>query len=373
MKFKVKTSDFQKAISSVEGVITVREIKSILSNIKVEAEDGKVFLSATDLEISIKTSVSADTLEPGMTSIPAKQLSNTFKTINFPEALIAHNPDAEGTVSTIITDSEKKKDFKMNINGIEGEEIKTISKVDDSLVVDFPCFTISEMIKKTSYSVALEDTRFVFNGLYVTSSEGKISFVGTDGRRLAKIDRVIPNSLPFSKGVIIPHKAIKEIMKMIDSNESGKIGIVENQIYLKIGNVELLCKLIDGNYPDYEAVIPKESKNSVRINKDELQVALRQALIAAEEPSRQIRMTFSENLLHINSSTPGSTEVNVSIPVDYKGEETSIAFKGDYLADVIKSIDDPEIIMEFSSSNSPAVFKDPSDAQYISVIMPMKL
>ena len=102
MKFKVKTSDFQKAISSVEGVITVKEIKSILSNIKVEAEDGKVFLSATDLEISIKTSVSADTLEPGMTSIPAKQLSNTFKTINFPEALIAHNPDAEGTVSTII-------------------------------------------------------------------------------------------------------------------------------------------------------------------------------------------------------------------------------------------------------------------------------
>ncbi|HMW04884.1 MAG TPA: DNA polymerase III subunit beta [Leptospiraceae bacterium] len=372
MKFKVKTNDFQKAISSVEGVITVREIKSILSNIKVEAEDGKVFLSATDLEISIKTSVNADTIEPGTTSIPAKQLSNAFKTINFPEALLT-NDNAEGNVSTTITDSEKKKDFKMNINGVEGEEIKTISKVDDSLVVDFPCFTISEMIKKTSYSVALEDTRFVFNGLYVISNEGKISFVGTDGRRLAKIDRVIPNALPFSKGVIIPHKAIKEIVKMIDSNDSGKIGIVDNQIYLKIGNVELLCKLIDGNYPDYEAVIPSKSKSSVRINKDELQIALRQALIAAEEPSRQIRMTFSENLLHINSSTPGSTEVNVSLPVDYKGEEMSIAFKGDYLADVIKSIDDAEIIMEFTSSNLPAVFKDPSDPQYTSVIMPMKI
>lgn len=372
MKFKVKTADFQKAISAVEGVITVREIKSILSNVKIEAEDSRVYLSATDLEISIKTSVSSDTLEPGVTSIPAKQLSSTFKTINFPEAMLSSDSSGEGA-QTIITDAERKKDFKMNINGIEGDEIKTIGKVDESLIVDFPCFTFSEMIKKTAYSVALEDTRFVFNGLYVVSGEGRITVVGTDGRRLAKVERNLPNSLPFSKGAIIPHKAVKEILKMIDSNESGKIGIVDNQIYLSIGNVQILCKLIDGNYPDFEAVIPKETKNSAKINKEDFSAALRQALIAAEEPSKQIRLRFSDNSLNINSSNPGATEVNVNIPIEYKGEETAIAFKGDYLVDVLKTIDDSEIVMDFSGPNAPAVFRDPSDAQYTAVIMPMKL
>jgi DNA polymerase III subunit beta len=373
MKFHVKTSDFQKAISAVEGVITVREVRSILSNIKIEAEDDKISLSATDLEISLKTSIPAAIISAGVGTIPAKQLSNTMKSINFPETALEVSLEEEGSMRTLITDAQSKVDFKMLINGIDGEEMKTIGKIDSESKKEIPCATLAQMIKKTSYSVALEDTRYVFNGLYLTSTPDKLIIVATDGRRLAKIERDIVNHLPFEKGVIIPHKAIREISKMIESSDSGFMGFIENQVYLNVKDAELLCKLIDGNYPDYEAVIPKETKFLVRVNKDNLMVTLRQAMIAAEEPSKQIRLGFSNNLLNISSSTPGTTEVSINIPIDYDGEEMAIAFKGDYLSDVVKSIDDTEIEIRFNNPNSPVLFRDPSDDRYISVIMPMKL
>ncbi|MCE9500263.1 MAG: DNA polymerase III subunit beta [Leptospira sp.] len=372
MKFRVKTTEFQKAINAVEGVISVREIKSILSNVKVEAENDKIFLSATDLEISIKASLNAKIDKPGNTSLPAKQLNRTFKEINFSETLVETDSD-QNSLKVKITDAEEKYDFKAYINSLEGDEIKTISKVDESKIFDFPCHTFMEMIRKTSYSVAQEDTRFVFNGLFLTCKDRKVSFVGTDGRRLAKIDRTFPVNLPFEKGIIVPHKAIKEIAKMIDSHETGKIGLIENQVYISIGSVELLCKLIEGSYPDYDQVIPKSVNHSVKIGKENLTVALRQAIIAAEEPSKQIRVAFKKNILNINSSTAGASEVSINIPIDYNDEETVIAFKGDYLSEVIRSIDDSEIIIEFTNQNSPVIFKDPGDAEFISIIMPMKI
>ncbi|MCB1189464.1 MAG: DNA polymerase III subunit beta [Leptospiraceae bacterium] len=371
MKFVVKTTDFQKAISSVEGVITVREINSILSKIKVEVDDSKVYLSATDLEISIKTSVEAEAISKGNISLPARQLSSTFKLLNFANTLV-ENDENNPTIS-IITDAEKKVDYRMNINGMEGDEIKTIAKVDTEETVEFPCEILAEMIKKTFYSVAVEDTRFVFNGLFISNDGDKVSCVGTDGRRLSKVDRVFPTTLPFSEGVIIPHKAIKEISKMIETSENGRIGLVDKQIYLSNESIELQCKLIDGTYPDYESVIPKSSNYSVRVPREEFQVALRQAISVAEEPSRQIRLKFSNNQLNLNASTPGSTEVNININIDYQDEDIVIAFKGDYLVDVLKSIDNPEVIIEFSNQNAPAVFKDPNDEQFVSVIMPMKI
>jgi len=373
MKFHVKTTDFQKAISAVEGVVTVREVKSALSNIKVEAEDDKVYLSATDLEISIRTSIQAKILEPGTGAIPAKQLSSIIKTINFQDTSLHSSKDGEGGDRTLITDAEGKVNFKMTINGIDSEDIQTIPKVNSEDISEIPCTTFSEMIKKTSYSVAQEDTRFVFNGLYVISNHEKIIVVGTDGRRLTKIEREINNHLPFEKGIIIPHKAIKEILRIIDSNESGSVALINNQIYVKVKDVEVLCKLIDGNYPDYEAVIPKDTSNQVRIPKDRFGIALRQALTAAEEPSKQVRLEFTKDMITLSSANPGATEANISIPIEYSGEEVMIAFKGYYLSDIVKSIHETEMILEFKTSSSPVIFKDPSDPQYIAVVMPMKI
>jgi DNA polymerase III subunit beta len=374
MKFIINSQEFQKSISAVEGVITVREVRSVLSNIKVETSNDKVLLSATDLEISIRNSLSAQIEQEGNTLIPAKQLSNTFKTINFPKAFVVSDPEGDGTNSkTLITDAEKKETYEMTINGIENEDMRTIPLVNKSEIYEFSCVVLSEMIKKTNYAVAVDDTRFVFNGNFLIATEGKMIMVGTDGRRLSKIERTLPNSLPFSKGIIIPHKAIKEILKMIDTAETGKIGIIDNQIYIHIGNTELLCKLIDGNYPDYEAVIPKELKKKAIINKELFLLKLRQAMVSAEEPSRQIVLEFTKNNLQISASSQGSQEAHISMNIEYGDDDLSIAFKGDYLIDVARSVEDQEIHLHFSTANSPIIIKDPTDPQYTAVIMPMKI
>lgn len=372
MKFKVKTNDFLKSMKAVDGVISSRELKSALSNIKIETKNNKLFLSSTDLEISIKTSLDADIIEEGSTSLPAKKLNEIFRCINFQNVFLESDKNMDSQTITI-TDADKKNIYKNRINVYEGDEIKIFSSTNDHNSVSFPCFTIKEMIRKTSYSVAQEDSRFVFNGLFMKSDNNKLSFIGTDGRRLAKIDRTVSEKIPFEKGVIVPHKAVKEILKMIDSSETGKIGFFENQIYLAIGETELLCKTIDGNFPDYEQVIPKNTNHSVRINKEKFQIVLQQAIVAAEEPTRQLRLEFDKDLLMLYSSSAGTTDSDVGIDIDYKGEKTTIGFKGDYLVDIIRALDDTDIILEFSNPNSPVIFKDPSDGDFIAIIMPMKL
>ncbi|MCC5813535.1 MAG: DNA polymerase III subunit beta [Leptospira sp.] len=372
MHFHTKTSEFLKAISSVEGVINSKQIKSILSNVKIEAYSGNVSLSATDMEISIRTSISSDVKIEGETSLPAKQLSSIFKTIHFPDASINVTLDSDNPLTTI-TDADGKIDSKFQINGLDPEEIKTIGKVDTNKTVDFPTVILKEMIRKTYYAVAQEETRFVFNGLFFKCEDSLLTVVGTDGRRLAKTVRKLPNNIDLGNGVIIPHKTIRESQKVLDQAEIGKFGMVDSQFYFQVGHSELLSKLIEGSFPDYEQVIPKNISYTVRVNKEELSIVLRQALISAEEPSKQIRMEFKNNQLNITSSNPGSIQFENHMAVDYSGDDTILAFKGDYLTDTIKSIDDPEIEIQFSNSNQPVIFKDPSDAEYVAVIMPMKV
>lgn len=372
MKFTVNTTEFLKAINAVDGVISVREIKSALSNLKIQTGESEVFLSATDLEIAIKTSVASSIQQKGAASLPAKQLSSIFKNLNF-ETTNLTTSDSSDSSETLITDASGKMDTKFRVNGIDSEDIKTIPKVDDSSIVEFPCQTIREMFRKTSYAMAIEETRFVFNGLFLKPNDTDLIVVGTDGRRLSKIVRKFPKQFPFKNGVIIPHKAVREMLKMMEGKETAKIGFIEEQIYVSSGNIELLFKLIDGNYPDYDQVIPKQSSNSVRVIKSDFLTFLKQALISAEEPSKQIRLSFSSGNMNISSSNPGTMMFDHNMPIDYSGDSITIAFKGDYLNDVVKAVDDPEVIFEFTTSSAPVVFKDPSDSDFVSVIMPMKL
>lgn len=373
MKFHVKTNEFQKAISIVESIVPSRDVKSSLSNILIEAEENKIFLSATDLDISIKTSLSADVLSAGYGSIPAKQLGNIVKTINFPETSIEFKHDEEENLRTIITDAQEKVDFRMVINGYEEEEQRKIPKIENSQKQEFPSSIISQMIKKTFHAVAVEDTRYVFNGLFFVGTKEDLTIVATDGRRLAKIQRKLENSFPFENGIIIPHKAVREILKILENSETVNLRYIQDQLYVSDGKSELLCKLIEGNYPDYEAVIPKSSKYSARINKEEFNVALRQALIVAEEPSHQVRLNFQKGKLNINSSDPGTTEASITLKIDYTGDDLTTAFKGDYLLDLTKVIESQEIEIRFNNPNAPTLFFDLADSQFVSVIMPMKI
>ncbi|MDH5657367.1 MAG: DNA polymerase III subunit beta, partial [Spirochaetia bacterium] len=202
----------------------------------------------------------------------------------------------------------------------------------------------------------------------------KVTFVGTDGRRLSKITREFPDILPFEKGIILPGKAVKEIQKLLDSGEIGKIAFEprDRRVYFRIGDVDLICKLIDGQYPDYEQVIPKKVEQTLKLNRNQFEQSIRQVAVMAAEPSRQVKFIFNDGLI-LNATTPDLGDSQAYVQCEYSNEEITIAFNSGYLTDIIKSLNSDQIVLGFSSSSSPAVIKDPDDGDFISVIMPMKI
>lgn len=371
MKFKVDKQKFQKAIHIVEGIISARDIRSIVSNVLIETDEGRIIVTATDLEIGIKTSVEGEILSSGSITIPAKKLSQSVK--EFRGTTLSLESTEEDRV--VLQDADGKSKARIVLMGTSGEEFPPIGSLPDDQFKSFPTAIAMEMIRKTSYAIAEEDARYVFNGLFLTNTKNQMSFVGTDGRRLAKIDRDFPDSLPFEQGVILPNKAVKELMRLLDSSESGQIALdqKESRVHFRIGSVDLICKLIEGQFPDYTQVIPKQLEYKLEINRDELENSLRQVAVMAAEPTRQVKISFSKEDTIIAASTPDLGEAQDSLSVDYSGEDITIAFNSNYLLDVIRALNVEKITLGISSPNAPAVIMDPDDNHFVAVIMPMKL
>jgi DNA polymerase-3 subunit beta len=371
MDFTVKTTDFLKALTIVDGVITSREIKSTLSNIKIDIYDDSVSLSASDMELSMKVKVHAHVGKKGSISITSKQLSNIFKTITFPESKIEVKQENDNFI-TYIKDASGNKKSTFQINGTIDDDRKIIPDIDTSKYIIFPCHTIKEMFKKTLPFVATDDQRFAYNGIFIKMINSQLVMAGTDGRRLAEIKRTVPEAFSWKDGIIVAHKAIREILKMTEFAETGKIGIYEDQLFIEIGNHQLLSKLIDGTFPAYEAVIPKKSNHEVILGRDEFSENIKQAMVSAEEPTKQIRLEFKKNILSISSNSPGSMGFNSALAITYSGDDTSISLRGDYISEAIKVIDELELIFKFNDALSPISISMAGDPDFISVIMPMR-
>jgi len=372
MKFKVDKGIFQKAISTVEGIIPARDIRSVISNVLIETQGDKIVLTATDLEMGIKTSVPAVISEKGSTTLPARKLIQVIREYNCPEINFSSNDEHKIILQDASGDT---KAAKTTIMGSSSEDYPVIPTLSDEKYLNFPPAVSMEMIRKTSYAVAEEDSRYVFNGLYISNKDKNVTFVGTDGRRLSRISREFPDTLPFEKGIILPGKAVKEIQKLLDSGETGMIAFEarDRRVYFRIGDVDLICKLIDGQYPDYEQVIPKKVDHTVKLSRVELEQAIRQVAVMAAEPSRQVRFAFNSEGITFNATTPDLGESQAYMPCEYSGEEVMIAFNSGYVIDIIKSLNTEQISLGFSSASSPATLKDPDDKDFISVIMPMKI
>ncbi|MCP5482260.1 MAG: DNA polymerase III subunit beta [Spirochaetales bacterium] len=371
MKFQVDRQSFHKAINTVESIIPAREIRSIISNILIEAEGNRITLTATDLEIGIKTSIEVEPGRAGSLTLPAKKLSQAVR--EFRGSTISFEADDSNHI--VLQDASGKSRARIMLMGTPSDEYPVIPTLPESNYTKIPVAVCQEMIRKTSYAMAEEDARYVFNGLYIKNDGKTVTFVSTDGRRLSRIKREFPEKLPLSGGVIIPNKAVRELQKLLDSDQEGKLAFEERdrRVYLRIGAVDLISKLIDGQFPDYEQVIPAKVSHEVAVERQTIENSLRQVSVMAAEPSRQVRLTFASDGLSIAAQTPDIGEAQDTFEIDYSGEEVTIAFNSNYLMDVIKVVSSQDLRVGFSSGSAPAIVKDPEDMDFIAVIMPMKL
>ncbi len=363
MKISCSRAALLSGIQSTQSIVSTKGALPILLNVLIEAEGDAVFLSTTDLEMGIKCEVEAKVKKNGGTTLPARKLLSIVR--DFPGDVIEINV----TENNIATIASKMDNFK--IMGLSKDDFPKIPAFKEGVSIEVKKSVLKELIRKTSYAVSQEETRYTLSGIYIKVKDGYITFVATDGRRLALASAEVGENGEDGDGVIVPSKAISELSKMLDGDGKVAIKVSESQIMFEVDNIILVSKLIEGKFPDYNQVIPKKSKESVVFAREELLAAIKRASILTSDKSRSVKLSFLQGKMLIEVNSPDIGEYRGEVPLNYKGDEIKMAFNPDFIVNVLKNLNEEEINFEFSDSLNPGVIK--SGKNFIYVIMPMRI
>ncbi len=374
MKIIVLKAEIFKLISMVQNIVEKRNTMPVLTNVLLSVSNDILTLYATDLEVSIKSTCKVNCLKDGQVVVNAKNLFNILK--EFPDGEI-HFKKLENNSLVI----EQEKSY-FNINGISPDVYPIFPSPETSQFTNFLSSTIKEMIEKTIYSVSTDESRYHLNGVLFESKEGSdslnIRMVATDGHRLSLVDKnlTITSSGVFKEGIIIPRKGLNEIKKIVDSLDSNEImGITVDgaQLIVKSLNTFLMIRLIEGKYPNYKQLLPKNLNIHAIIDKNKLISSLKRVSLASNQKSKGVVFSFSSGAVKIFSNSPDLGEAKEEIQVSYNKENLKIGFNSRYILEVLTSIRENEVKMSFKDKNSPVLLRPKGDEKYQCVVMPMRI
>ena len=365
VKISVTKEDLSTGLQTVQNVVGTRSTLPVLSNVLLVAGENKLELRATDLEVSIHSTVPAKVEREGASTLPAKRLFGLVREIESNEIEIEINDREIATV--------KGGGANYKLHGIGAEEYPPEAKFKESGKIKVEQGKIREMIRKTVYAVSSDESRHTLNGIYVDAEEDKIKMVATDGRRLALVEEEIEGGAKAN--FILPTKTVAELQRVLQTEGEVEIGVGETHAEFKVPQengetVKIHSKLVEGNYPNYKQVIPSESKERITVVREELLHALRRADQITSEKANSVKLKFGENNLSINANTPDIGSGQESIAIQYKGPEIEVAFNPVYLMDPLKILEGDEIYVELTDSLSPGVIK--SNTPFLYVLMPMR-
>src|SRR5881394_160383 len=331
MKFNVTKEKLLEGLQQVQNVVSTRTTLPILSNVLLQATDSEVHLRTTDLDVGVRGSFEAEVEKEGATTLPARRLFNIVRELPSSEIQI----DVDGKNAASIRSGQSF--FK--ILGLPEEEFPPLPKFEDAKVVTIRQKDLRDGLRKTSYAISTDETRYVLNGLLFSMKENKLTLVATDGRRLAMVD--IELEIPRSQeaDIIVPTKAVTELQRLLADDGDVKISVSTGQIAFDLNNTLLVSKLIEGNYPNYKS-------NSIKLN-------------------------FSKNNIEITAKTPEVGEARESLPVAYKGRDFSIAFNPEFLMAPLRNLTEDEVFFDLIDEMSPGVLK--IQTPFLYVLMPMRV
>ncbi|MBI1176360.1 DNA polymerase III subunit beta [bacterium] len=368
MNLTIAKEQLISGLQAVQNIVGSRTTLPILSNVLVKAEGSRLELTATDLDVSVSCSVEASVKKAGSTTIPVKKFFGIVRELSSQELELA-------TDDKQVTSLSAGASF-YKIRGLASEEFPPISQSKDDRKVVLPQEKIRSMMKKTSFAISTDESRYVLNGIYVSMKENKLTMVATDGRRLALVDEEV--DIPDSAGgeYIIPAKAINELNRLLTDAGQIELRFGENQASMKLKpekgpEVRITTKLIEGNYPNYRQVIPSETKERVTLSREELLHALKRAEIMTSDKANSVKLAFTKNNLAITANSPDVGEARESIAINYKGSDVTVAFNPGYLIEPLNALADEEIFFELIDDLSPGVLK--INGPFLYVVMPMRL
>ncbi|MFN0117467.1 MAG: DNA polymerase III subunit beta [Elusimicrobiota bacterium] len=369
LKLNITKGDLIQGLQMVQSAISSRSTLPILANVLFEASAQGLRLSATDLEVGIRTWIKADVIDKGAITIPSKILTDFIKTLE---------DDREVKIEVVENNKVEVKSGRdrLNITGLPKEDYPVLPEFDETKATPFPKAILQEMIKKTIFATSSDETRYVLNGIHFIIDAGKATAVSTDGRRLAYIQRPISDQNLKTK-VIIPTKAVQELLRMFsdnkETNDNFQISFTDNQISFSSGSTIILSRLIEGHFPNFEQVIPKTKEIQLRVNRQSLLSSVTRAAVGTLERGGSVKMSLIKGAIKIQASAQGRVEVESEISTNYEGSHFEVAFNPAYLIDALKSLVDQEILIELTTPLNPGVIRPAEDEAYRYVMMPMKV
>lgn len=363
MKFSVSKEKLLSGLQTVQNVVSTRTTLPILSNVLLQARDGQLRLTTSDLDVGITGAIETQVEREGSTTLPARRLASIVKEL--PASEINIDVDSKNVASIRCGQSFFK------ILGLPEEEFPPLPQFSGANVFTIPQQQLRDALKKTSYAISTDETRYVLNGILFSFREGKLTMVATDGRRLALVDIEVEFPRNQEVDIIVPTKCVTELARLLGDDSDVKMSVSENQVAFEVRNTLLISKLVDGNYPNYRQVIPGEAKERVSLERELFLNAVHRVSLLSSEKSNSVKLVFTKNNLEIVANTPDVGEARESLPVSYKGRDLSIAFNPEFLMAPLRNLSNDEVFLDLIDEMSPGVIKIQSPFLY--VLMPMRI
>lgn len=371
MNITVGTEDFLRILGRTQGVVDRRHSMAILTNLVINAGAGEISVIATDLEVSLRQTLAAKVTEPGSVALSARKLFEIIRESSSPEVTV------RGLDSHWVGVAYGRSNFRlMGIDAAEHPGMPSSNVTsDDSTSFELEIEELSEIIEKTLFAVSHDDTRSNLAGVNLDcgSKKGTIRLVATDGHRLAVVDRKAKGTSP-KEGVILPRKGLSEVLKVLpEITGTAVVRLAGNEAIVELPGCTLSMRLVEGTFPDYKQVVPKESPNVAHIDRDALLQTVRRVSLLSSEKARGIRLGLSPGRLEVSANNPDIGEASEDLEVEYSGPDLEIGFNARYILEVLQVFpESSKVELGLGDQVSPGVIKGP-DPGYSYVVMPMRI
>ena len=374
MKFKADRATLIKALAHIQSVAEKRNTIPILANARLDVTDGKLTLTATDMEIAVVEEVVATTMRDGSITAPAATLYEIVRKLpDGAEVELDLNPETQQL-------RLRAGRFATNLVTLPVEDFPAMTAGQLPHKFNLPAPALRGLIDRTRFAISTEETRYYLNGIYFHVAENagvrKLRAVATDGHRLARVEEDLPDGAGGMPGVIIPRKTVAELRKLLDE-EAGEVSVSlsDTRIQFRAGSITLTSKLIDGTFPEYERVIPADNDKVMSVGRKDFADAVDRVAAISSEKSRPVKMTLDTDLLTLSAASPEQGTASEELDegrVTYASTRLEIGFQARYLRDITDQVGD-RVEFHFSDGSAPTVVRDADDSSALYVLMPMRV
>jgi len=368
MEIRVKRSEFFSELAPMQGIVERKTTIPVLSHLLLTAREDRLHLAATDLDVSLTSWCEADVKEAGGIAVQAKKLIEIIRSLTGDEVLLVQEEPR------VLTIRAGKSRFK--IHGLAPDDFPTLPQVEDSSLVEIPFAELRRMISKILFAVSAEESRFQLNGALLKLKDGGLEMVATDGHRLALVESGLEGNGNGSgqDSVLVPRKALQELQKL---EGEGNLGYRrgEHHLSFRLGRRELICRILEGTFPDYERVIAKDNDKKVLFDRRTFADAVQRAALMTGDRARAVRLQFTSDQVVISAANSDLGEAVEEVSCDYDGPEFRVGINPDYLRDFLGAVETERIRLELKDENTQCVGYplDGPDTRYLCVIMPMRI